>query len=197
MPVRVIYLVRHGQYESYPENGDALGGSLTPLGRDQAEHAAEALSQMPISAIHTSTLRRAAETAALIAGRFPGLTVQASRELWEIIPCIPPREAEYFALHFPALTPEAIARDREVADTAFERLFRPPVEQDEQEVIVCHGNLIRYYVCRVLEVPVETWGNMETNNCGITRCTVESDGRKMLISMNDVGHLTPVMRTFT
>ncbi|MEO8609293.1 MAG: histidine phosphatase family protein [Chloroflexota bacterium] len=197
MPVRVIYLVRHGQYESYPENGDALGGSLTPLGRDQAERAADALAQMPISAIHTSTLRRAAETAGIIALRFPSINVQPSRELWEIIPAIPPREAEYFTLHFPNLTPEAILRDRAVADTAFERLFRPGGTEDEHEVIVCHGNLIRYYVCRVLEVAVETWGNMEANNCGITRCTIESDGRKMLISMNDIGHLAPAIRTFS
>jgi serine/threonine-protein phosphatase PGAM5 len=197
MPIRVIYLVRHGQYESYPENGDALGGSLTPIGRDQAERAADALAQMPISAIHTSTLRRAAETAGVIALRFPNIIVQPSRELWEIIPAIPPREADYFALHFPNLTPESILRDREVADKAFDRIFRPGGTEDEHEVVVCHGNLIRYYVCRVLEVPPETWGNMETNNCGITRCTIESDGRKMLISMNDIGHLAPTIRTFT
>ena len=79
MPVRVIYLIRHGQYESYPDNNDSLGGSLTVIGRDQAERAAEALSQMPITAIHSSTLRRAAETAGIIALRFPALTVQASR----------------------------------------------------------------------------------------------------------------------
>lgn len=197
MPVRVIYLVRHGQYESYPENNDALGGSLTPVGRDQAEHAADALALMPVTAIHTSTLRRAAETAAAIAKRFPSVAVQPSRELWEIIPCIPPREAEYFTLHFPNLTPEVIERDREVADIAYERIFRAGEAQDEHEVVVCHGNLIRYYVCRVLEVPIETWGNMEANNCGITRCTIESDGRKMLISMNDVGHLSPALRTFS
>jgi serine/threonine-protein phosphatase PGAM5 len=117
--------------------------------------------------------------------------------LWEFVPCIPPREADYFALHFPTLTDDVILKDRRLADQAFERLFCPPGDDDSHDVVVCHGNLIRYFVCRVLEVSVETWANMEANNCGITRCTVESDGRKMLISMNDVGHLPLDMRTFT
>jgi len=197
MPVRVIYLVRHGQYESHPENGDSLGGSLTPLGREQAALTAEALAPIPIRSIHASTLRRAAETAGVIADRFPGVEVQSWRDLWEIIPCIPPREADYFALHFPNLTDEIILRDRLIASDTFDRLFCPAEIDDQHNVIVCHGNLIRYFVCRVLDVAVEAWANMEASNCGITRCTVESDGRKMLISMNDVGHLPLDMRTFT
>jgi broad specificity phosphatase PhoE len=197
MSVRTIYLVRHGQYESDLESKDTLGGSLTPLGKEQSERTAEALKLVAVNAVYTSTLRRASETAAAIVDRFPGVSVQPLRELWEIVPAIPPRESEYFALHFPTLTPEVIARDRQTADKAFTLLFRPASNQDTHDVIVCHGNLIRYFVCKVLDVPPETWANMETNNCGITRCTVESDGRKMLISMNDVGHLPLEMRTFT
>jgi len=198
MPVRVIYLVRHGQYEPYPENGDSLGGSLTLLGREQAEHTAQALaSTIAVSTIYASTLRRAAETATVIARQFSGLEVQTARDLWEIVPCIPPREADYFALHFPNLTPAAIARDRYLADQAFDRLFCPANGSDQHDLIVCHGNLIRYFACRVLKVAVEIWANMETNNCGITRCVIESDGRMMLVSLNDIGHLSPELRTFT
>lgn len=197
MPVRAIYLVRHGQYDSYPENGDALGGGLTPLGHEQAEITAAAMAAIPVNAIYCSTLRRAAQTAAIIAGSFSGLEVQASRELWEIVPSIPPREADYFALHFPNLTPTTIARDRYLADQAFDRLFCPALDYDEHNIIVCHGNIIRYFVCRVLNVGVETWANMETNNCGITRCIIESDGRMMLVALNDTGHLSLPMRTFS
>jgi len=196
MSVRTIYLVRHGQYEAYPENGDALGGGLTILGQEQTRLTANALAQVPISGVYCSTLRRAFETAAMIAGKFSGMSIQSLRELWEIVPSIPPRESAYFALHFPNLTADIIANDRQTADQAFDRLFCPAENQDEHVVVVCHGNLIRYYVCRVLDVPVETWANMETCNCGISRCTIESDGRKMLISMNDVGHLPLDMRTF-
>jgi serine/threonine-protein phosphatase PGAM5 len=197
MPVRAIYLVRHGQYESYPEKSDPLGGGLTDLGREQAQVTGVALSVLPVNAIYCSTLRRAAETAGIIAREFPSLEVQPSRELWEIVPCIPPREAEYFSLHFPNLTPATIARDRYVADQAFDRIFCPALENDETDIVICHGNIIRYFVCRVLNVAVETWANMETNNCGITRCVIESDGRMMLVSLNDTGHLAPVMRTFS
>ena len=61
MPVRAIYLVRHGQYESYSEKSDSLGGGLTDLGREQAQLTAAALSVLPVNAIYCSTLRRAAE----------------------------------------------------------------------------------------------------------------------------------------
>jgi broad specificity phosphatase PhoE len=52
-----------------------------------------------------------------------------------------------------------------------------------------HGNLIRYLASRVLGAAADSWLRMRTLNCGITEIVIESDGRKWLVSYNDVGHL--------
>jgi serine/threonine-protein phosphatase PGAM5 len=195
MATRTLYLIRHGQYD-FVHQPDDLGGYLTALGREQARRTAEMLSSLPISAIYCSSLRRAAETAGIIASAFSSITPKSYRQLWEIVPCIPAREADYFAIRFPDLAPEQIVLDRQAADEAFDLFFRLPETEDKQEMIVCHGNIIRYFACRVIGAPIDSWASMETHNCGITRCTIESDGRMMLVSLNDIGHLPLDVQTF-
>ncbi|UQU63523.1 histidine phosphatase family protein [Couchioplanes caeruleus] len=59
MTARYLYLARHG---------DAVeGGGLTPAGRRQAECLAERLADVPLTSITHSPLRRATETAAILA----------------------------------------------------------------------------------------------------------------------------------
>jgi hypothetical protein len=31
-------------------------------------------------------------------------------------------------------------------------------KEDSYEVVVCHANVIRYFVCKALQVPTEVWG---------------------------------------
>ena len=59
-----------------------------------------------------------------------------------------------------------------------------------------HGNLLRYLVCRALDLPPERWTNFEINNCGITEILIEHDGRMQLVSHNDTGHLPSYLKTF-
>lgn len=197
MGIRYLYLVRHGQYDI--ESQEELGGNLTGIGREQAQATAEALSQLPIRSVYTSPWQRAQETAAIVCERLTGIQPQIVPELVELIPAIPARDAYFFAMHRPNLTREHIEETRAVADEAFNRLFCPsPVQEDfPHEVVVCHGNIIRYFVCKTLGVPADTWTNMETNQCGITRCAIEADGRMRLISMNDTGHLPLALRLFS
>ena len=75
------------------------------------------------------------------------------------------------------------------AEAAFFRYLRPTRGDDKNEIIVSHGNLIRYLVSRVLGGSPDSWLRMRTFNCGITEIAVESDGRLWLVSHNDVGHL--------
>ncbi len=70
MAARTIYLIRHGQYN--PENQkDRLGNGLTATGIAQAQYSAERMADVPLSAIHTSSLLRAAQTARFIAENTP------------------------------------------------------------------------------------------------------------------------------
>jgi broad specificity phosphatase PhoE len=183
MATRTIYLLRHGYHDL--ESAHKLGGGLTSTGVEQAQLTAQRFSPLPISAIYCSTLRRAVETAEIVAQEFPDVPLRRSQDLGECVPCVPPAYAEHFA----DLSPQDLAWGRRQAEKAFARYFRRTRGEDRHEIIVTHGNLIRYFVCRVLQVSPKAWGNMDLCNCGISQVLIQSDGRMILVSHNDFSHL--------
>lgn len=46
----------------------------------------------------------------------------------------------------------------------------------EFEIIVCHANVIRYFFCRALQIPPETWLRLCTFNCSLTYLTIRPTG---------------------
>ena len=46
----------------------------------------------------------------------------------------------------------------------------------EFEIIVCHANVIRYFVCRALQIPPEAWLRLCTFNCSLTYLTIRPTG---------------------
>ncbi|KAG7383778.1 hypothetical protein PHYPSEUDO_003320 [Phytophthora pseudosyringae] len=61
---------------------------------------------------------------------------------------------------------------------------------DRFRVVVCHANIIRWFVCKALGVdPDGTWGRMRYNHCGMTAMEVDSVGNVQLTYMNQTGHL--------
>jgi broad specificity phosphatase PhoE len=192
MTKRVIYLVRHGQYDS-KRPSDQLEGSLTAAGKKQARLTARRLSDLPIDVIHHSDLRRAAETAAIIAEQFPGVPLRAAHLLRECIPSVPPRYTQH--AYFAGVAAEDLARQRRQVERAFLRYFKMARGADRHEIIVCHGNVIRYFVSRVLGAPTEAWTNMDVYHCGITEVALEPWWTR-LVSHNDIGHLPRALKTF-
>jgi serine/threonine-protein phosphatase PGAM5 len=194
---RTIYLIRHGQYAN-KSHDDELGGILTDLGREQAQYAGAFLSHMDISAIHCSSMRRAEETADIIASMIPNIEPDATDLLWELVPTIPPHLEAYFealAERNPQFRAEQVNQKRDVADKAFKTFFHPPAQQDDQIAIVCHGNLIRYLVCQALGVNPDKWSNMLINHCSVTSIVVEEDAEMILGSYNETGHLPLPLKT--
>lgn len=187
---RTIYLVRHGQYD--PEVKDEPHGSgLTPVGREQAERTAEHLAQIPFAAVHTSTLTRALQTAEIIASRHPHLALQQTDLLKEITPPLP-----YLALkHMKDISLEQIQKDRLQAEEVIRRYLKPAGETPVYEAIVCHGNLIRYLVCRALQISPLIWMNLETYNCSISVLEIDPHGNMILLSYNESGHLPEELKT--
>ena len=51
-----------------------------------------------------------------------------------------------------------------------------PHPQHEFEIIVCHANVIRYFLCRALQIPPEAWLRLCTFNCSLTYLTVRPTG---------------------
>lgn len=201
MATRTLYLVRHGDY--IPIDNTVLGekpsmearyrracevGGLTPLGKEQSEAVAERLAPLPITAIHTSTMLRAVETADIIAAQFPKVRVHRSDKLWECIPAVPdpPHDRGIRGKYTEAELAEQAAR----AARAFDHYFKRARGRDKHEIIVAHGNLIRYFICRVLDVPPAPLVlNMELCNGSVSEVLIKPDGRMMLIAYNDVGFM--------
>lgn len=192
MPTRTLYLVRHAQHDRANPDGDPLEGGLTPAGQMQADWTARRFQGLPVRAIFTSDMRRTQQTAAALARCFPDLRVHNDSDLRECVPVIPPLQAD----HFTDLDPGEVARHLNRAERAFARYFRRSDGRDVSEVLVTHGNLLRYFVCRAIDLPAERWNNLEIYNCGITEITIESNGRTQLVSHNDSGHLPYYLKTF-
>ncbi|XP_060699892.1 serine/threonine-protein phosphatase PGAM5, mitochondrial isoform X3 [Hemiscyllium ocellatum] len=64
-------------------------------------------------------------------------------------------------------------------------------ENDSYEIIVCHANVIRYFVCRALQFPPEGWLRMCLNNGSITWLTIRPNGRVALRTLGDTGFMPP------
>ncbi|KAK3255448.1 hypothetical protein CYMTET_35368, partial [Cymbomonas tetramitiformis] len=71
-----------------------------------------------------------------------------------------------------------------------------PEPEREYLIIVCHMNVIRYFVCRALQLPPEAWLRMRGDNCGITEIIIHPAGRVSLGRFADTGHLTIDKQTF-
>jgi serine/threonine-protein phosphatase PGAM5 len=87
---------------------------------------------------------------------------------------------------------------QENIEKAFEEYFIPsPDENDRHDLIVCHGNVIRYFVTKVLNVDSMSWLQMSITNCSLTIVRINPDGRMKLDTFSDYGHIPENMRTFT
>lgn len=192
MARRTLYLVRHGQYRLHQRDM----GSLTQKGEMQAQLTAEALKSLPFSAVYYSPVLRATQTAEIIVAQLDEAERIEHEALRECIPSIPERYSAYFAGTQPDLTMEHVNECADKLDIAFRYYFRVnEAEEDVYDMLVCHGNVIRYFIARVLKLNSDGWSNMMINNCGISRVLIDHDGEMYLISHNDIGHLPEELRT--
>jgi broad specificity phosphatase PhoE len=191
MAQRTLYLIEHAEYEAGARPADGRGGGLTTRGCEQAARTAERLHALPISMIHHSPLRRAVETAGIIAARFPGVPMRQSRLLRECFPSIPP----VWTARYAHISAAQRVRDARQAQRAFTAFCRPCPGAARQELVVCHANLIRSLVCRAVQAPLDTWIYIDVYHCGISVLAVDASGQITLVSHNDTGHLPDALLT--
>jgi probable phosphoglycerate mutase len=151
-----IHLVRHGETE-WNRELRWQGHSDPPLnerGRDQARSLAAALARRPFTAVYSSDLRRASETAEIVAAPL-GLAVHVDSRLREI----DVGSWEGFTLaELEARFPEALARWQETGEHGWEhgeshdQMFTRAREavaaiaarhEGEDVIVVSHGGPIR------------------------------------------------------
>lgn len=191
--VRTVYLIRHGDYDHDDERDPDVGKGLVPLGVAQARLVAHRLRSMPVewSSLHASTMTRARETALVMAAELPQLDLQTSRQLRE---CTPPTWREDIMAEETAAD---LAACQSQLESAFATYFTPSPEQDRHDILVCHGNVIRYFVTKVLKIDPLAWLGMSIGNCSLTVVKILPDGSMKLLSFSDVGHIPPGLQTHT
>ena len=69
-------------------------------------------------------------------------------------------------------------------------------EHDSVDVLVCHGNVIRYFVCRGLQFPAEAWLRFAVHNGSITVMKVNKKGDVIVTALGESGHLPVEKLTF-
>lgn len=164
---RTLILIRHGQYVWDPHDADKR--ILTELGRRQAAITGKRLKELGHSyaALHYSTMPRATETAQIIMQTLPDVPSRSCdlmREgapirpepmssTWKpdaVVRTLPLVLSQVFSFVFSFLF-EEFFRDGPRIEAAFRKYFHraPPSQtEDSIEVLVCHANVIRYFVCR-------------------------------------------------
>ena len=189
--VRTIYLVRHGFYDNNDDADPDVGKALVPLGVAQARLVGARLRGLPveIDALYTSTMTRARQTARVIHEEFTHLDVQKTRILRE---CTPTTWREDI---MEQLEPGESAECEAQLELAFKEFFVPSPDEDRHEILVCHGNVIRYLVTRVQGVDPHSWLMMSVGNCSITVIRIKADGSFKILGVGDVGHLPPNLQT--
>ena len=82
------------------------------------------------------------------------------------------------------------------AKRCFTKYFLPARSDQEVEIIVSHGNMIRYLICRAMGVPARCWVDLDIRNCSIAEVRISVDGGRRVYSHNDTGHLPVHLHTF-
>jgi len=61
--------------------------------------------------------------------------------------------------------------------------------EDTYELVVCHGNVIRYCLLRALQMPPGAWLRLASYNCGLTHIEIRASGNVSVYGFGDVGFL--------
>jgi serine/threonine-protein phosphatase PGAM5 len=191
MGTKILILVRHGQY--HRAEGTKLE-RLTTLGRKQAKLVGRRLRENKIHRIVSSTMPRAEETARIIKKELGHRTsIVLTDDVRECVPGFPKALRKKFGF----TDIKKMTKDKAVLDKAFKKHFKPTAK-DSVEILVCHGNVIRYLVAKAMDAHPEAWVKMDIQQCGISVVELKSKGthKMQVISHNDIGHIPKKHRTF-
>ena len=191
-----LILIRHGY--TVRVNGDYVHAPLTPLGQQQAAQTGEYLSarQQSIDGFYTSPLRRAQETASLIASKI------------NLKPIIKNGVREVEGLEIPALGLYEVASifDR-VEDYLDERAGKPirwPIEgrisksvleitaahPDQCAVVVAHSGVISAILAWYFPEERGEYWLTTVRNCSLTQLRVDK-AQVQILGIDEVQHLSP------
>jgi 2,3-bisphosphoglycerate-dependent phosphoglycerate mutase len=190
--VREVWLIRHA--DAYGELASLAAGTVDPAlserGREQAARLAARMASVPLHAVWSSDLRRAAETAEAVA-RGHGLAVRIDHRLREVRTYWDEdREAERVppgSYPFPEPEEEVVARMRAVVDDVVAGLdaIDAPVPR---AAVVTHNGTIAMYLSSALGL---RWGQLRVLPQFTSVSVVAfKDDQVVVQSIGDATHLS-------
>jgi len=195
---RTIILIRHGQYNLDGQVDDDR--YLTELGKEQAALTGKRLKELKldkkISRFVMSTMTRALETGNIIYQELdnPNIPIEKTDLIREGAPIEPDPPLDTWNPD-----PKDFFIEGARIETGFREFMHradPDQEEDSVEVLVCHGNVIRYFVCRALQLSPNAWLRMSLRHGSMTVLTLRPNGRVSLKSLGDTGHMPPDKLSF-
>jgi broad specificity phosphatase PhoE len=191
-----LILIRHGY--AVRVHGDYVHAPLTPLGRQQAAQTGEYLfkSQEPIGGFYTSPLRRAHETAEIIATKI-NLAPRVKKGVREVEGLEIPALALYeFASIFDPVEDYLDARagksilwpvEGRVAKSLLKIIAAHP---DQRVVVVAHSGVISATLAWYQPEERGEWWLTTVRNCSLTRLAVQN-AHVQILGVDETGHLSP------
>ena len=76
-------------------------------------------------------------------------------------------------------------------NSRFVRFSQMLMPKNSIEIYVCHGNLIRFFFLRALQLPPRAWLRLSTYHTGITWISINSEGVVTSREFGAIGHLSP------
>jgi alpha-ribazole phosphatase len=201
-----VLLIRHGQSLGNAEGrfGGHTDTRLSPLGREQAFAAAQALASEHLDAIYSSDLARAIETATPLAA-LAGIEIQPTEAFRErSVGVMEGLTFEEAAAQYPEQYAALLRRDfehvllggesyRQTLDRASRKLDEVIEEHKGGHIaVVTHTGTICILVLHLmgaLDAPELKPVWIASSNCGISRFNLRDDGFIRVTTINDTRHL--------
>ncbi len=197
MKKQTLLLIRHGQTTWNVEHrlpGHLAGVELNDTGRQQAARLADALAIIPISAVISSPLDRARETAEiLVKGR--DLSVQLEPELvdtdvgrWagQVIGELSKNDPAWGAyVRDPTVAPEGIETFPQVQQRAVTAIERRRKEDNigAYPVFVAHADVIKLLLAYYLDLAPGRAGSMMIDNASVSIVELEEEQKPRVIAI--------------
>lgn len=196
MPGVELLIIRHGLPVRIDDAGGPADPELSPEGHEQARRLADWLRHDTITAIVTSPMQRARQTAVPLAEAF-GLEPIVDDELAEF------DRGQHFYVPLEELKAardpryEALMRgehmDSEVDPFTFREVVTVAVERVIEGnrggtvAVVCHGGVINAYASHVLGIESPLF--FQPHYTSVNRFLASGGGHRSVASLNDIGHL--------
>lgn len=204
-----VLLIRHGQSEGNAERrfGGHTATPLSPRGRRQAQALARALKDEGLTALYSSDLVRALETAEPLA-TLTGLPINSTTAFRErSVGVMEGLTFENAAQHHPEQYAALLRRDfehvltggesyRQLLDRAWQKLDEIIAQNVGGKIAVFSHTgticILALHLMGALDAPELKPVWITSANCGVTRFELVEDGLVRVLTLNDTRHLSGV-----